>query len=192
MKKSFIVLFLCIYASILAAQMKVVRSVTYVIDKYENKWRHWGGDVETIRFAAVKEVTETDSSITMQIQVTNKDWEKTGTSTGIVIGGNGGYAVGGSSIETVQKRTGLIILTKREAIPLFDFENDMYKKSASGQFTEKETTWSITIGDRFTASTTYSGKWTHIWTIDGASFEIPETEVIPMFRKLKIIAEMVD
>jgi hypothetical protein len=166
------------------------------MDKYENiataKWRHWGGDVETIRFAAVKKVTETDSSITMQILVTNKDWEKTGSSTGIAVGSNGGYALDGSSIETVQKHTGLIILTKKEAIPLFDFENDMYIKSASGQFTEKETTWSIAIGDRFTSSTTYSGKWTHIWTIDGASFEIPETEVIPMFRKLKIIAEMVD
>ncbi len=178
----------------LSAQSKITRSVSYILDKYENKWQHRGGDVETIRFVALKRVTEKDSSVTMQLTVTNKDWEKTSVTQGIAVAGNGGVAIGGGSIETVEKKVGFIIFSKIEATELFKFENEMYLKSISGDDFEKETTWTLNIGDRFISSVIYNGnnKWVHIWTLDGASFEIPETELLPMFRKLSVISGIID
>lgn len=171
---------------VVSAQMTITRTVVTVLEKYENKWQHWGGDVETIRFAAVKQVTGSDSSVTMQIRVTNKDWEKTSMTTGIAISGNN-WAVGGSSTELLKRRVGLIVLTKAEVQALYDFENEMFVKSNNGESPNLETTWSINFGGRFIASASYVGKWKHSWIIDDASFEIPDTEVIPMFRKLKLI-----
>lgn len=186
-----IILFVVLIANInsLKSQMAVTRSVTTVLEKYENKWQHWGGDAETIRFAAVKYISDQDSNVTMQIRVTNKDWEKTSMSSGVAFGGGNSWAVGVSQTQTIQKRVGLIVLSKAEATALYDFENEMYVKSNSvGPV--NETTWSIVFGERFIVTATYNGKWKHTWTIDDASFDIPDFEVIPMFKKLSSILKL--
>ncbi len=173
----------------LKSQMMTTRSITTILDKYENKWQHWGGDAETIRFAAVKYVSDQDSNVTMQIRVTNKDWEKTSMSTGSAFGSANSWAIGMSQTKTLQNRIGLIILTKPEAMALYTFENEMFVKTNS-EGPANETTWSIMFGERFVVSATYNGKWKHIWTIDEASFEIPDFEVIPMFKKLKSVLNL--
>ena len=186
MKYAIHILVLLITITTLNAQITITRSITTILEKYENKWQHWGGDAETIRFAAVKYVSEKDSNVTMQIRVTNKDWEKTSMSSGYAFGSGNDWAVGFSSAQTVQKRAGLIVLTKAEASALFDFENEMFVKS-NGSGPENETTWNMNLGERFVVSVTYNGKWKHTWTIDEASFVIPDLEVIPMFRKLQSV-----
>ncbi|MCA0236627.1 MAG: hypothetical protein LCH81_09615 [Bacteroidetes bacterium] len=176
--------------STVKSQIKMVRSVTTVLEKYENKWQHWGGDAETISFAAVKYVSDADSTVTMQIRVTNKDWEKTSMSSGAAFGGGNSWAIGISSTEMLQKRTGLIVFTKPEAQALYDFENEMFVKSNQTNLPVNETTWSLTFGDRFVVSATYDGKWKHTWTIDDARFQIPDFEVLPMFKKLKSVLNL--
>jgi hypothetical protein len=189
MKYKVLLIVLLACATTLKSQMAVTRSVTTVLEKYENKWQHWGGDAETIRFAAVKYISEQDSNVTMQIRVTNKDWEKTSMSTGGAFGGGNSWAVGFSQTQTIQKRVGLIVLTKAEATALYDFENEMYVRSnADGP--ANETTWSMIFGERFVVSVTYNGKWKHTWTIDDASFDIPDFEVIPMFKKLRSVLNL--
>ena len=189
MKYNILFVALLISITTLKSQMAVTRSVTTVLEKYENKWQHWGGDAETIRFAAVKYISDQDSNVTMQIRVTNKDWEKTSMPSGAAWGGGNSWAVGVSQTQTLQKRVGLIVLTKAEATALYDFENEMFVKSnANGPL--NETTWSIVFGERFVASVTYNGKWKHTWTIDDASFDIPDLEVIPMFKKLRSVLNL--
>jgi hypothetical protein len=176
----------------LQAQMTIKTATTTVLDKYENKWLHWGGDAETIKFAAVKYVSGNDSTLTMQIQVTNKDWEKSSTTSGIAVGSGYSWAAVATNTETLQKRNGIIVLGKAEVQALYNFENEAFRKNVPGYKPDFETTWSITLGDRFTASATCStsGTWKHVWTIDNAFFELPETEVIPMFKKLKVILSL--
>lgn len=190
MRNHLIILIFWANISTIMSQMTISRSITTVLDKYENKWQHWGGDAETISFAAVKYISDNDSIVTMQIRVTNKDWEKNSVSTGSAFGSGNSWAFGISSTQTLQKRLGFIILSKVEANALYDFENEMFVKSSQPTHPENETTWSLTAGERFVVSVTYDGKWKHVWTIDDASFQIPEFEVIPMFKKLRNVLNL--
>ena len=190
MRNHIIVLVFLANTSTLMSQMTISRSITTVLERYENKWQNWGGDAETINFAAVKYISDKDSIVTMQIRVTNKDWEKTSFSTGSAFGSGNSWAFGISSTQTLQKRLGFIILSKAEATALYNFENEMFVKSSQATHPENETIWSLTLGDRFVVSVTYDGKWKHVWTIDDASFQIPEFEVIPMFKKLRNVLSL--
>lgn len=174
---------------IIFAQQKVEYAQVSILEKYESKWKHWGGDVETVWLAAVHERIGNDSSITLHIKVENKDWVQKGVTTSAAYGSSF-WGVGTSVLETVENRVGHIVLTKKEFEPLMAFINESFTRSKQGSY-HLETTWSIRIGDRFTASLVYDGRWFHVWTIDGASFEIPSEQEIPMFKKLSSMGKII-
>ena len=190
MKKN---LFLIVIFNLLSlnafAQQNVEYSKVSILEKYESKWKHWGGDVETVWLAAVHEIIGNDSSLTLHIKVKNKDWVQKGVTTSAAYGSSF-WGVGTSVQEVIENRVGHIILTRKEFEPLMAFINESFARSKQGGYLQ-ETTWSIKIGDRFTASLVYDGRWYHVWTIDGTSFEIPSEQEIPMFKKLSSMGKII-
>jgi hypothetical protein len=179
---------LFLWGSALAGQMVVTRTVSTVLEKYENKWRHWGGDLETVTVAAVRTVSGSDSSNTMQIRVTNKDWEKVGASSGWAVGGGGGWAVGGSSIEKVTNQTGFVVMHKAEAAAWVAFLQEIIVAGSP----DRETTISLSIGERFVFSAVYGTRWKYVLTVDGASFELLEADITALYIKVSMISVLVD
>jgi hypothetical protein len=167
--------------------MAIQYTTTEVLDKYEKKFRHWGGDNETIRFLVLKKITGKDTTIYAQCEVENRDWQKTGQTSGLAVGSNGGWAVGVNDIEIIEKRKGIIRFTSADFIALIGFFNQFIGINRSGD-PKYDKTWTAVFDSRFSISLTYDQarmlKWAYVLSIDGAFFELPADESIDMIKKL--------
>ena len=187
MKNYFILVFLGQFISQINAQTPVQYSVTEILDKYEKKFRHWGGDNETIRFLIVRKVVGVDTTIYAQCEVENKDWEKTGQSTGLAVGSNGGWAVGIGDFEKVENRKGIIRFTTQDYMNLISYLNQFLTLTNSKE-PDFDKTWTANFNDRFSISLTYVqsriAKWSYILSIDGANFETYSADSVEMIKKM--------
>jgi len=187
MKTEFIGILIVCCTSNLFGQMPVQFTTTEVLDRYEKKFQHWGGDNETVRFMVVRKKSGKDSIVYVQCEVENKDWEKTARSSGIATGSSGGWAIGINDIQKVENRKGVIQFSAEDFGELINYLN-RYLSTSRASPPEFDKTWSATFNTRFTFSLSYVqsrlSKWIYILSLDEANFEIPAEDSLEMIKKL--------
>ena len=186
--KNCCVIAMLIYCSTqVCGQMAIQYTTTEVLDKYEKKFRHWGGDNETIRFLIVRKVMGSDTTIYAQCEVENKDWEKAGCSTNVAVGGSGGWAIGIGDFERVETSKGVIRFSSQDYGTLLNYLNQFHSLTKAGD-PDFDKTWTATFNDRFSLSLTYVqariAKWAYILSIDGANFETYSDESLELIKKM--------
>lgn len=158
-----------------AAQLKVERSVSYLLAEYEGKWYQNNGYRSTVLISANKKITGTDTTLLMHLQAEYKDpYQYTNIPHNSTITAH------------LYKKTPLIQLSAVDVQALVDFhqEIDSYKKSPKNLL--DGTTWSISIGNQLEVAVRYAHlEWLHSWKIDQITVEIPDSEVIPVREKVK-------
>ncbi len=187
MKKYLVFVLLIAFISHVKGQMPVQYSVTEVLDKYEKKFKHWGGDNETIRFLIVRKVVGNDTTVYAQCEVENKDWLKTGQTTGVSVSSNGSWAIGIGDFEKFENRKGVIRFTSQDYTTLISYLNQFLTLTNSAE-PEFDKTWTAVFNDRFSFSLTYVqsriAKWSYILSIDGANFESYAGDSVDLIKKM--------
>ncbi|MEZ4892810.1 MAG: hypothetical protein R3A50_09805 [Saprospiraceae bacterium] len=167
-------------------QQEVKFTTTEVLDSYEKKFRHWGGENEIVRFMVIRRTTGEVSEVYAQCEVENKDWEVVGKSSGFA-GGSNGWAIGVSDVQKLAQRKGVIQFSATDFNTLISYLNQYLVITKSGD-PEFDKTWSATFSGRFSFSLSYSpsrpSKWVYILSVDDANFEIPADDSLEMVKKL--------
>lgn len=170
-----LLLFLLLIPITAAAQLKIERSVSYLLAEYEGKWYNSKGYRSKVLISANKKITGTDTTLLMHLQADYRD------TSSITV-----YANNSTHFPINNKKTPLIKLAATDVKALVDFhqEIDSYKKSPKNLL--DGTTWSISIGNQLEVAVRYAhSEWLHSWKIDQITVEIPDSEVIPVREKVK-------
>lgn len=175
-----LLLFLLLIPITAAAQLKIERSVSYLLAEYEGKWYHTDGYRSQVDITAYKKITGTDTTFRMLLQAEYRDPFPYSVSVN--------NTNNSANTSYSRKKTPLIQLSAVDVRALVDFhqEIDSYKKSPKNLL--DGTTWSISIGNQLEVAVRYAhSEWLHSWKIDQITVEIPDSEVIPVREKVKAI-----